>query len=90
LVASCSALAEESASWSVLAHCPAAWACPEPPQPAPQLSLLDWSWLASWLVSALLYADESALLVADCTEPALVAYWSASADESASWLVSAY
>ena len=64
-----------------------ACACPEPPHPAPQLSLLDWVWSASWLVSASLYADESAVFVAVWSPPALVAFWSAVADESASWSV---
>jgi hypothetical protein len=90
LVAYCEASASEFASWSVLAHWPAAWAWPEPPQPAPHSFELDWSWLGSWVVLAEFDADESALFSASWTAPALVALWSASADESASWLVSAH
>jgi len=94
-VASCLALAADSADWSVEAHWPRACACPEPPQPAPQLSLLDWDWSAPWVVSASLYAFESAEFetawVAEPNGPAfeLVAFWSAFANEPADWSVSA-
>src|SRR5262249_41997364 len=89
-VAFCSASAEELAAWSVLAHWPASWACPDPPQPVPQLSLLDCVWVGSWVVSALLDADESASLLAGWAAPALVAAWPASAVESAAWSVLAH
>ena len=63
LVASWSASAEESASWSVLACWLSNWAWPEPPHPAPQLSLLDWVWSASWFGSSVFDAEELAELV---------------------------
>jgi hypothetical protein len=43
--------------WS--SHC--AW--PEPPHPATQLELLDWDWLALWLVDAVFDAEDVAELL---------------------------
>jgi hypothetical protein len=90
LVASWSAEADESASWSVSALWKSACTCPEPPHPAPQYDELSWDCSASWLVSASLYAEDVAVLSAVCEPPALVASWSASAEEYASWSVLAY
>src|SRR5947207_1661560 len=69
LVASCLALADESAHWPVNAPWNNSCACPEPPQPAPQLSLLDWLWLAPWVVSASLDAFDLAEFSAACGPP---------------------
>jgi hypothetical protein len=40
-----------------------AWAWPEPPHPATQLELLDWVWLADWVVEALFDAEDDAELL---------------------------
>jgi hypothetical protein len=101
----CVAVADESADWSVLAVWLLSCACPEPPQPAWQLLLLDWLWDELWSVDAVLDAEESAELLLFCvaelvplvTLPpaivtgtfALTACWSAFAVESAVWLVDA-
>jgi hypothetical protein len=90
LVAFCSASAEESASWLVSAHWPAAWAWPDPPQPAPQLLWLVWVWSVLWSVSAVLSAEELAPLTASCDPPTLSASCEASASEFASWSVVAH
>jgi hypothetical protein len=69
-----------------------ACAWPEPPQPAAQLSLLDWVWDESWEVLASLLAEESAELLRLCEAElggstnstgafALVPVWSAVASE---------
>jgi hypothetical protein len=95
----CLAFAVESALWSVDAYCDRSCAWPEPPQPATQLELLDWSCVALWSVLAVFDADDVALLLLFCvaelgpvvTSPAAIAIgtlaltpvWSAFADELA-------
>ena len=59
----CLAPAFELASWSVVASCDRYWACPDPPQPARQLELLDCDWSADWSVVASFDAVESAELL---------------------------
>jgi hypothetical protein len=60
------ASADESADWLVDASWLDDWYCPEPPQPTWQPELLVWVWLAFWVVSAELDADEVAALLAFC------------------------
>jgi hypothetical protein len=60
------AFAAEPADCSVVADCSAACACPEPPHPTSQLSLLSWVWSTSWLVSAELDASDVAELSRLC------------------------
>ncbi|HWI73880.1 MAG TPA: hypothetical protein VNT55_18105 [Baekduia sp.] len=66
LTACWSAFAVESAVWLVEASWDDDCACPEPPQPATQLELLVWVWLAFWVVLAVLDADEFAALLKVC------------------------
>jgi hypothetical protein len=98
------AFALDSAPCSVTALWPAAWNCPEPPDPidGPPLGAI-WVWLLAWLVLALLPAPLRAtfaapwlalLLPPEGSAPggsavalALEAFWSAFADEAASWPV---
>jgi hypothetical protein len=57
LTASCSAVASDSADWSVVEDWLDSCAWPLPPQPATQLELpAFWDWLLLWLVLALLLA----------------------------------
>ena len=89
----------------MVASCDRDWACPDPPQPARQLELLDCDWWADWLVEASFDAEESAELLLLCVaelEPpdtlppaietgtlAFTPFCFAFAFESASWDVEA-
>ena len=57
------ASAFDDASWIVAAFWEASCACPEPPQPAARLELLDWLWLADCVVAAVFAADDFAVFV---------------------------
>jgi len=57
------ASAFEDACWIVAAVWEASCACPEPPQPAAQLELLDWLWSADCVVAAVFAADDFAVFV---------------------------
>ena len=100
-----SALASDSAFWSVSASWSSFCDWPEPPQPYLQSDELFWVWSASWSVLASFEASESASLSSSClaelsppqTLPppietgtlAFTPFWSALASESAFWSVSA-